>query len=822
MGMPAPGPLSSPGRPPVFSRRGRTPLALPMVLGFMAVALLLAPGGLPGPSARSASSAPTGLPNTPFRVPTLVRGAAPGERTGRAPAPSAPRTAPSPAVAPVADPRGGDRTATLRASGGDPAADWYNVSAESTTTLPVVEFTQGTYDAADGYLLVFGGDNYTDNLGSTWAYADGNWTRLNASDVPGTLSGANLAYDPNASEVVLYGGVRSFSPVLSNNTTYTYRDGRWTAWNLTPAPPPRVAGCMAYDPLLGGVVLFGGTTTLTTGPSYFNDLWLFEKGGWTELASGSTPPSPRWQGQMAYDPTLGGLLLYGGISEGGTALGDSWLYKDGNWSRLAPTSSPPALSDAALDFDPALGTLVLAGGLTGSGSLSDATYTFNGTTWSALSTTDLPSSHDAGIGVYDPEDRAFVLAAGSPSGSFTDLLSGPIALNVSLPAGADANAPFQLTATASGGAPPFTDSFSIDWGDGTTAAGGPGGFSHVYTAAGLFDVTVSADQTSGYAAAWNGTILVRLPPTVIAASSAPGGDAGLPINLTASATGGWPPITYVWDLGAGALGYGPAVEYAYPTAGTYSVEVWANDSVGGSASTNLSLAIVAPPTVSVPTLGFRADAGVVARFSLPTSGGTPPFSVTWTYPNGSTSTGVTTAHLFPSATSGSLGIVLFDAAGATVRTSAPLTVAAALTVAVTGPSTLTAGSTGTWTAEVTGGTPPYAYAWTLPDGSNGSAATVRHLFSGATGPEPIDLVVTDALGATAGAQANVSVRLSSSGNGPFDLPLPETIGLFAAAVVICGAGLWAFYGRRPKRPAAGPGTGRSGSSGPPGSRKPSG
>ena len=45
------------------------------------------------------------------------------------------------------------RPATLNSS-------WWNITNESSTQLPIFWFTEGTWDAADGYLMFYGGDDF--------------------------------------------------------------------------------------------------------------------------------------------------------------------------------------------------------------------------------------------------------------------------------------------------------------------------------------------------------------------------------------------------------------------------------------------------------------------------------------------------------------------------------------------------------------------------------------------------------------------------------------------------------------------------------------
>lgn len=72
---------------------------------------------------------------------------------------------------------------------------------------------------------------------------------------------------------------------------------------------------------------------------------------------------------MTYDPALGGVLLYGGLSSNGT-LSDSWLFAGGTWRRLS-ASGPPSRDFAALSFDQTSGAAVLFGGSGSDGYLND-------------------------------------------------------------------------------------------------------------------------------------------------------------------------------------------------------------------------------------------------------------------------------------------------------------------------------------------------------------------------------------------------------------------------------------------------------------------
>ena len=102
---------------------------------------------------------------------------------------------------------------------------------------------------------------------------------------------------------------------------------------------------------------------------------------------------------MAYDPTGGEVVLFGGLvigSEGLSTLSDTWSWDGTRWSQLDPATSPPGLSGALLGYDPSSRRLVLTGGdiSTGGNRLEESglTWTWDGSTWSPQPAGGLPSS----------------------------------------------------------------------------------------------------------------------------------------------------------------------------------------------------------------------------------------------------------------------------------------------------------------------------------------------------------------------------------------------------------------------------------------------
>ena len=193
-----------------------------------------------------------------------------------------------------------------------------------------------------------------------------------------------MSYYPQGHDDVLFGGYGEvgFGPFTFYQDTWTFASGRWSeaiansSCTVASCPSARAGAMMAYDPALSGVVLFGGYV-YSANISYiaFGDTWLFSNGAWENLsATAGTGPSPRFEGSMAYDPLDGYVLLFGGSTDTGASLGDTWAF-NGTWTNLSASvgTAPSARAGASLANSPS-GYLMLFGGESGPGViLSDAT-----------------------------------------------------------------------------------------------------------------------------------------------------------------------------------------------------------------------------------------------------------------------------------------------------------------------------------------------------------------------------------------------------------------------------------------------------------------
>lgn len=184
------------------------------------------------------------------------------------------------------------------------------------------------------------------------------WTALATSNPPPLRLAPAMAFEPVAGRIVLFGGVAPGSFGIVFGDTWALDGDAWTL--LHPAgpgaPPPRRGAGLAAVPAAAGpqLVLFGGNGQFGGSALHYGDTWTWDGTTWTEHVPGATP-TPRERPQLASDPATGHALLYGGLELSPTLLalvplGDAWRWDGTGWSLLPPPSSSP-LSQPALARD---------------------------------------------------------------------------------------------------------------------------------------------------------------------------------------------------------------------------------------------------------------------------------------------------------------------------------------------------------------------------------------------------------------------------------------------------------------------------------------
>ncbi|MCI4350445.1 MAG: hypothetical protein L3K15_02890 [Thermoplasmata archaeon] len=274
------------------------------------------------------------------------------------------------------------------------------------------------YDEADGYVLLFGGVHGSAPValyGDTWTFGHGIWKHLHTAVSPPPRYGEVMAYDPVDGYVVLFGGsIASANVELSD--TWTFVGGVWSQLILSPSatPPGLVGASMTYDVADGYLLLFGGKNF--TAALYSNQTWTFSSGAWTELFPASAPPSVNEGSSMVYDSSDGLVVWFGWINTGGfTGVPKTWEYSAGVWIDRTgiQTSSPLARYGAVMVDDSFDGYVLLFGGRSSANaSVYNDTWSFGLHRWSPLTPMVHPSARWFGEGVYDAADNKVVLLGG--------------------------------------------------------------------------------------------------------------------------------------------------------------------------------------------------------------------------------------------------------------------------------------------------------------------------------------------------------------------------------------------------------------------------
>lgn len=135
-----------------------------------------------------------------------------------------------------------------------------------------------------------------------------------------------MVYDSENKVFVLFGGDDG-SGMLQDTWLYDPAANTWTERKPTVSPPARHKHAMVYDQKHGKVVLFGGMG----GGRALSDTWAYDvpSNTWVQVST-ATNPGGRQTHAMAYDPINGVSLLYGGSDYDGSTFTDSaetWVLK---------------------------------------------------------------------------------------------------------------------------------------------------------------------------------------------------------------------------------------------------------------------------------------------------------------------------------------------------------------------------------------------------------------------------------------------------------------------------------------------------------------
>ncbi len=512
---------------------------------------------------------------------------------------------------------------------------WTNITnpldAPTARSYPAMD-----YDANMRGVLMFGGigpdGTYLDD---TWLFSDGAWTNVSSYSVaPPARAYAAMAFDPQPEEngSVLFGGYGPSGTGYFNDTWIWEGGAGWVKLTESSIAPPEVyAPSMAYDAANGYVVEFGGY--LASGVQS-SQTWELYSNEWWNVTTKTAPPAVD-QAPMIYYPGGSGVLLFGGYNS--TAESDSnetWLFDNGVWTKEAPSVAPPELDSSgfALADNGSVPILVDGFNLTKYGGYNE-TWAYVIAPSVVLEATTLDGEIGESIGYtatvsfeaaplrasfsFGDGTDAYVVSEGSTitashvfttAGTYLAQVSvadavdavatsslvevhvsaGPSVRATASPAIADVgtSVAFVTNVTSPGTAPL---KFAWTFGDGGTAA--TQNASHTYSKTGTFDATVVATDGDSATASAVVPVTIVADPSASAAIAPRQPLAGEMDRFYGNVSGGQGPYTYAWSFGDHSGSSLPDPLHQYNTSGTYSVQLWVNDSGGGSSHTSMTVTV---------------------------------------------------------------------------------------------------------------------------------------------------------------------------------------------------------------------------------------
>ncbi len=346
-------------------------------------------------------------------------------------------------------------------------------------------------------------------------------------------------------------------------------------------------------------------------------------------------------------------------------------------------------------------------------------------------------------------------------------------------------APFtvQLGALAHGGVPPYA--FLWNYGDGASG-NGPNLTSHLYSAPGVYAVTVTVVDSAGASVRGVAAVTVR-PPTgtfpVTATANPPNGSAPIQVQFNATPGGGTAPYSSLWMFGDGTSAAVPSINHQYNLTGSYVASLFVTDSAGAVGHASLTVPVTvanfsgggdnggggndsapaagAAPVPSTSTLTLfplasPSDGGapLSVNASVSVEGGTGTgVTVQWTFGDGATATGQVVSHQYATVGAYTIRATATDSGGNSGVNSTVVNVVGLgmnLTLNSTvgdAPLSLTAAPT------ILGGTGAFApVQWDWGDGTSSVGTLVNHTYpANTTGSVTITASTTDSGGASVSA-----------------------------------------------------------------------
>jgi len=167
---------------------------------------------------------------------------------------------------------------------------------------------------------------------------------------------------------------------------------------------------------------------------------------------------------------------------------------------------------------------------------------------------------------------------------------------------------------------------------------------------------------------------------------------------------------------------------------------------GDSSMSDIFGSIVPPPlSASFTYLPTTPIASTLVSFTSVGTGGTAPYTYSWSFGDGATSTGLTTSHTYSTTGNYTVTLTVTDSIAGSAKSTQNVKVSPVPALAASftfSPSQPTSGQSVTFSGSAAGGISPYTYGWKFGDGSSSTSQNPSDTFS-TSGTFTVSLNVTD-------------------------------------------------------------------------------
>lgn len=244
------------------------------------------------------------------------------------------------------------------------------------------------YDPVRGVTVQFGGkvdiSNPTLTAGQTWEYDGVGWTRRSSALAPIDRQDAGMAYDPVSGACVLFGGFRG--GLLAD--TWRWDGATWQQLQPAHVPPSNFEQHLATDWLRSRVVLVTGSST-----------WEWDGSDWTQAAANAPGMVP-----LAWDPVAGQVTAFTGTSLA--------RWNGTTWTAVPGSTTVPARTNAGFACDTWRNRLCVFGGVV-AGNFTNDLREWNGTSWVQQTTPAGLAGRSYPVSVFDERRGRLVVANGN-------------------------------------------------------------------------------------------------------------------------------------------------------------------------------------------------------------------------------------------------------------------------------------------------------------------------------------------------------------------------------------------------------------------------